>query len=175
MRFRIFCRFLPSFVALVFSVTSLCFGQLTNVTGDQAPPIEGAGHDYIKMLNETVNPGNGSVSIRISVPVPPGRGITVPFSFGYDSNAALHFAIIGWKDNLGFLGQGGWSYRLPVLSVNVNANVSQNGQSICKYFTDYILTDLQGASHALYVSLSNLWMAVSVWVIVGLGSPSPTT
>ena len=32
------------------------------MTGDQASPVEGAGHDYIKMLNETVNPATGSVS-----------------------------------------------------------------------------------------------------------------
>jgi RHS repeat-associated protein len=143
-------RLAVSLVSLV--VVSTASAQITNVTGDQAPPVEGAGHDYIKMLNETVNPGNGSVSIRINVPVPPSRGITVPFSFGYDSNAALHFAITGWKDNTGFIGQGGWSYVLPLLSVSPYANTSQNGQSICKYFTDYLFTDLQLANHALYVS-----------------------
>src|SRR5205807_1984436 len=40
-------------------------GQITNVTNDQSTPIQGAGHDYIKMLSETVNPANGSVSVRL--------------------------------------------------------------------------------------------------------------
>lgn len=144
------CLFLAIFLLLS---AILAPAQITNVTGEQSPPIEGAGHDYIKMLNETVNPGVGSVSIRIDVPVPPGRGMTVPFSFGYDSNAALHFTPLGiWSDNLGFLSQGGWSYLLPHLNVTVNAIASQNGQSICYYYTDYMLTDLGGASHGLYIS-----------------------
>ena len=32
------------------------------------------GHDYIKMLSETVNLANGSLSIRIQAPMPKGRG-----------------------------------------------------------------------------------------------------
>jgi hypothetical protein len=35
----------------------VCLAQITNVTNDQATPIPGVGHDYIKMLNETVSPG----------------------------------------------------------------------------------------------------------------------
>jgi hypothetical protein len=44
--------------------------QITNVTNDQSTPIPGAGHDYIHLLSETVNPSNGSVSIRIQPPMP---------------------------------------------------------------------------------------------------------
>ncbi len=43
--------------------------QITNVTNDQSTPIPGAGHDYIHMLDETVNPANGSVSLRLNVPL----------------------------------------------------------------------------------------------------------
>jgi hypothetical protein len=84
---------------------------------DQAPPIAGAGHDYLGRLNETVNPATGAVSVRISVPVPPARGITVPFTFGYDSNTAQHFVGgLGLTDNGAYLAQGGWSYMVPALS-----------------------------------------------------------
>src|SRR5580658_331629 len=73
----------PSSLPFIYVLVLLCSvseAQVNNVTGDQAPPIPGAGHDYVHLLNETVNPATGSVSIRINLPVPPSRGLTVPFS-----------------------------------------------------------------------------------------------
>jgi hypothetical protein len=72
--------------------------QITDVTADQTPPIAGVEHNYIQLLNETVNPATGSVSVRIGVPVPPGRGVTVPFAFTYDSNSAHHLLFPAWGD-----------------------------------------------------------------------------
>ena len=66
-------------VFFVFLVTSAAYAQILNIGDDTSTPVESAGHDYIKMLSETVNPANGSVSLRIEVPVAKGRGITVPF------------------------------------------------------------------------------------------------
>lgn len=74
------------FATLVFS--AFAFGQITNVTNETSTPVPGSGHDYLKTLNETVNPANGSVSLRISVPIPKGRGLTLPFSFNYNSRVA---------------------------------------------------------------------------------------
>jgi RHS repeat-associated protein len=53
-------------------------------------PNPGSGHDYIRMLNETVNPANGSLSIRVEAPVPKQRGeVNFPYYvFGYDSGGA---------------------------------------------------------------------------------------
>src|SRR5215471_7952550 len=65
--------------------------QITTVTAEQAPPIPGAGHDYIKLFNETVSPAVGAVDIRIDAGTPLGRGGTVPFIIGYDTNSARHF------------------------------------------------------------------------------------
>src|SRR5258708_4939521 len=136
-------------------IVSTASGQITNVTGDQAPPVEGAGHDYIQMLNETVNPATGFVSLRVSVPAPPGRGLTIPFAFGYNSNAALHFTPNSWKNNSGYVGQQGWSYLLPQLNWGENAitNVNAQGQvtSVCIFYLDYMLTDISGGSHPLYL------------------------
>jgi hypothetical protein len=42
------------------------------------------------MLSETVNPANGSLSLRIQIRMPKGRGITFPFGFAYDSNSVTH-------------------------------------------------------------------------------------
>ncbi len=145
---------------------SAAHAQITNVTGDQAPPIPGAGHDYIHMLNETVNPGNGSVSLRIGTPVPPSRGFTMPFTFAYDSNATLHMTTFpaggglttfGWADNVSYLGQGGWSYGVPKLSMVYNVLTGDYQDPwVCFYFTDYMLTDLAAGSHALGLSSAEL-------------------
>src|SRR5262249_17851549 len=53
-------------------------GQVVGLTDQTATPSPGAGHDYIHMLNETVIPASGSVSIRIEVPTPPGRKMSLP-------------------------------------------------------------------------------------------------
>ena len=51
-------------------------------------PVPGSGHDYIQSLQETVNPANGSLSLRIEAPVPRQRGdVNYPYYiFGYDSS-----------------------------------------------------------------------------------------
>src|SRR5271155_1533763 len=118
--------FLPLVHFLVFASFALFLPrvakcQILNVTDSTSTPIPGAGHDYIKGLSETVNPANGSVSIRIQTPTPPGRGISLPFSFAYDSNGAAHVTSnftggIQWEDNTAYLSQGGWSYSVPMLS-----------------------------------------------------------
>jgi hypothetical protein len=99
--------------------------QITNVTNDQSTPIPGAGHDYIKLLSETVNPANGSVSLRLNVPVPQGRGLSIPFGFAYDSNGSWHLTDDGtgtggsmWISNTSFLSRGGWSLMAPMLSLD---------------------------------------------------------
>jgi len=148
-------------VVVLFMLLSAiaCWGQITSPTYDQIAPVPGVGHDYIKLLNETVVPASGSVSIRISVPVPPGRGLTVPFSFGYDSNSAHHS--VGYGDNAGngnFIGAGGWSYVLPTLNESGLAAVSPPSQPppvVCKYFTNYMFQDMQGTTHALGLVASN--------------------
>jgi hypothetical protein len=84
-------RNLVVLLASIFLLNCPCWAQVSAVTQDQAPPIPGAGHDYINLLDETVNPSSGSVSIRIRVPMPAGRSLTLPFAFAYDSNAANHF------------------------------------------------------------------------------------
>src|SRR5947207_14339808 len=52
---------------------SLSWAQITNVTDETSTPLPGTGHDYIGLLSETVNPANGSISLRINAPLPKGR------------------------------------------------------------------------------------------------------
>jgi hypothetical protein len=97
--------------------------QITNVDDTTSTPTSGVGHDYIHLLSETVNPASGSVSLRIEVPMPKGRTISIPFSFNYDSNSVHHlvpgnvpqYGSIGWGSNTDALAQGGWSNSFPTL------------------------------------------------------------
>src|SRR6267142_2035281 len=144
-------------IAFVLSLTiSVACAQITNVDNTTSTPIPGAGHDYIHLLSETVNPANGSVSLRIQVPMPKGRGITLPFSFAYDSNGTHHLAPgvpgqVLWLSNAGYLSQGGWSYGVPITSF---ANWSITAGSypnyyICNTYSDYLFGDPAGGRHAL--------------------------
>ena len=40
-------------LAMFLTLSLGSYGQITNVTNDTITPIEGAGHDYIKMMSET--------------------------------------------------------------------------------------------------------------------------
>jgi len=133
-------------------------GQVTNVDDTTSTPIPGAGHDYIKMLSETVNPANGSVSLRIQLPIPKGRGITPSFSIAYDSNSVNHLepttpGFAAWASNgNGTSGTpGGWSFAVPTLYYNswqILAGESPNNY-YCNAYSNYMFTDMGGGGHAL--------------------------
>jgi hypothetical protein len=137
---------------LAFFGTDVLQAQVTAVTDQTSTPIPGAGHGYIQLLNETVNPANGSVSLRLNVPTPAGRGLNIPFSFDYDSNGA-HFLTGGaggyarWTSSIQFLASGGWTYSLPMLSV-VEGSTGV-GKYTCPYYSGYVFQDPQGTRHQL--------------------------
>jgi len=145
-------------VALLAFFATTVQAQITNVNDTTSTPIPGAGHDYIHMLSETVNPANGSVSLRIEVPTPKGRGISLPFSFAYDSNGvqsvtALDPGSTTWQTNLSYLAQGGWSYSVPLLNVynwttSVQA-VPQGNPGSCTFSSNYVFQDAKGGRHDL--------------------------
>jgi RHS repeat-associated protein len=144
---------LASFVFLLVSAGQC---QILNVGDDTSTPIEGAGHDYLKMMSETVDPGSGSVSIRIQTPMAKGRGITLPFSFAYSSNGVEHVnpgtGGIGWQSNNSVLAQGGWSYSLPTISSSSwsTTSIGQQQQTITCYFVSYyVFQDPSAGRHNL--------------------------
>jgi RHS repeat-associated protein len=155
-----------SVLLAVFSIGSLsaaplAHAQITNVTNQTSTPIPGVGHDYIKMLSETVNPSNGSVSLRVQVPSPPGRRMSLPFAFAYDSNGAAHVTSDGngglfWASNSAYLATGGWAYSVPMLS-NLQFREKTPGYggpgSRCTYYTDYVFQDATGGRHSFYLAL----------------------
>jgi hypothetical protein len=132
-------------------------------TGATTPPTQGVGHDYIDGLQETVDPSSGQVSLRLNVPVPEGRGLTLPFAFAYDS-ASINYAgetwneqIAGeyhgaWYDNWSPIQQNGWSYTIPATIYNQTTRNLKNsqGQNVpCQQFTGYTFQDPKGGSHNL--------------------------
>jgi RHS repeat-associated protein len=163
-------------LGLLLAPASEC--QILNVADDTSTPIPGAGHDYIKSLSETVNPANGSVSIRIQTPTPAGRGITLPFSFAYDSNGAAHLTTnfngtAYWTDNTAYLAQGGWGYSVPMLSnILVSVIVPRPPQppSVCSDYQDYVFQDPTGGRHSLDVA-----DVISSQSICNLLNNAPTT
>jgi len=157
-RIRIFLPLLRFLVlgSLAFLLAPAAQCQILNVGDDTSTPVEGAGHDYINMLSDTVDPGSGSVSVRIQTPMAKGRGITLPFSFAYDSNGVEHVnpgtGGIGWLSNNGVLAQGGWSYSLPTISSSLwsTTSVGQQQQTItCWFVSYYVFSDPSGGRHNL--------------------------
>jgi len=145
-------------------------GQLANVDDATSTPIEGVGHDYIKALSETVNPASGSVSLRIALPVPKGRGMTPSFSIDYDSNSVHHLELTStpgfaaWVSNGDTWGAyataapGGWSFGVPTLyynesDINIDTGTyDYNGfpnTYTCQSYSNYMFTDMTGGAHAL--------------------------
>ncbi len=141
---------------LLLFICAVAHAQISTVTEDTSTPIEGAGHDYIHLLSETVNPANGSVSLRIQVPIPKGRGLTLPFSFDYDSNGVHHLVPIqpgfaGWQSNTGYLSQGGWSYSVPMVNFAFTDVTGGNSPNTfdCSTMSNYMFLDPSGGQHAL--------------------------
>jgi len=154
------CCLLVSVVAFLFLARG--FAQMLTVGDDTSTPIEGAGHNYIKALSETVNPANGSVSLRISLPMPKGRGIMLPFSISYDTNGIVNLSApsaipIWYSPTPGsqFLSSGGWSYGFPLLTSSewnktlYDGGTNGNSTVTCEYRAGYIFQDPLGGRHSL--------------------------
>jgi len=52
-----------SFALLLF-IPGLIFGQVMTFNSTSATPVSGVGQDYVKMVNETVNPADGPTSLH---------------------------------------------------------------------------------------------------------------
>src|SRR5215469_6438139 len=156
---RVFLLTIASAVSLVFSCHS--YGQMMTVGDDTSTPLEGAGHNYIKALSESVSPANGSVSLRIEMPIPKGRGIMLPFSVEYDTNGIVSLsapaAFPGWyspgSQGGDFLSSGGWSYDFPLLTSREWTQTLHSGSPTvtCNFRAGYIFHDPLGGRHSLYL------------------------
>jgi len=154
------------FVASILVLAPLSIrAQITEVNNGTATPVPGIGHDYIHMLGETVSIANGSLSLRIQAPMPPGRQLTLPFAFAYNSNGASSPVPSGTgpivlESTVQWLQQGGWTYSLPLLTqqqVSIGTAIqSPPGQPIyrgpspflCSASTGYVFQDVAGSRYS---------------------------
>ena len=138
--------------------------QMPVSTSTTSTPVPGAGHDYLGDLAETVNPVNGSLSIRVKTIMPPGRGFTLPFSFAYDSNGVNYLSSnlagnLQWQEPpLTITSQGGWSNTVPVVSVNELQWMENPGDTHtynCWDFINYVYQGADGNRHNLNLTTYN--------------------
>lgn len=147
-------------ISFVFSLASAAASaQITGVSNDQATPVPGVGHNYIKSFSETVEPSNGQLGISIKVPTAPSRGATMPIVYAYNSAGVHH--VIPYMDGKGVWAsdivpsQGsGWSGPAGTLTVQmITATTNYPGPppytASCVYFANYVFQDLSGARHSL--------------------------
>ncbi len=149
------------FVCFVLSlalIASASRAQLPPTGATTSTPVPGAGHDYLGAPAESVNPANGAVSIRIPVIMPPGRGITLPFSFAYDSNGVNYLSsksglTTEWFATNSVISQGGWSNTAPIMSAALIqwTTLVDGGprQITCEAVVDYVFQDAKGNRHNL--------------------------
>jgi RHS repeat-associated protein len=146
-------------------------GQITYLSNATSPPVPGSGHNYVGMLNETVNPGSGGLNMQVDVSVPKGREMTLPFGFGYDSSG-VHFATqMGWDTERNIVSAGGWSYSLPFVTYGDFEYLIQPFDGVwvvCGFQAGHMLRDSSGTRHALNV-FKNL--GVGPYCVEGFSSP----
>lgn len=155
-------------LALIFLATLLgtsASAQLITLDNTTSPPAPGVGHDYIRSFSETVNPQNGSLSVRIDLPMPNGRGLKVPFAFTYNSNSVRR---VGGSLNAGgaFFSDsalptlGGWTNSVPTLTATQGQNSFFNDTAwppttyICTFINNYNFSDWSGAIHPLNLGIA---------------------
>ncbi len=152
------------FVTLLALLTALDASgqqQTQTPTNTTSPPISGVGHDYVKLLSETVNPANGSLSLRLGVPEPAGRGLSYPFAFSYDSNGVhvlggISGPGVAWGPNSASpappMWSGGWSYNLPYISatqLNMPSHNPADPKGTCWFDMGFTLRDMSSEIHPL--------------------------
>lgn len=138
-------------ILLTMFVCSACWAQLPSAGDTTSPPVPNMGHDYIHSPVETVNPANGSVSIRVPIRMPEGRELTIPLNIAYGSNGAFYYVAGGgggsgsnYSTTLGVpFTQGGWTYTFPLLTHGEDAWTV--GTTNCEELTNYVFQDSDGS------------------------------
>src|SRR5690348_6352784 len=155
-------------IGATFLLTCTCWAQLPQAGDTTSPPTPGVGHDYIHSPVETVNPANGSVSIRIPVRIASGRELTIPFSIAYDSSGAFYigepehggapsYLTIGQTSTPPPFTKGGWSYTFPQTTSKLMTWTAQDPSGSktfnCDELVNYVFQDSTGNRHNLRVAL----------------------
>jgi RHS repeat-associated protein len=136
-------RFLFSLLGVSLCFTPPALAQVPDPAVASASPIPGAGHHYIGLATETVNPADGLISYELPISVPAGRQLSLPFGFRYASSEQFYLteysfsSTLNWLPRLNTGGEiGGWSYDLPGLTF---------GNQVLSFWTTYTGPPPQGA------------------------------
>ena len=158
--------------AMVLFVASASWAQLPQAGDTTSPPTPGVGHDYIHAPVETVNPANGSVSIRIPVRISSGRELTIPLDIAYDSSGAFYYGMgpgitePSYATTTGVpFSQGGWSYTFPLLTFSQTSWVVNNGSKnlTCTGRVNYVFQDPSGNRHDMDLAANTSISSYSDW------------
>ena len=161
-------------LAAVFLAATCLFGCAPAMTAQQqlplgddvAHPMPGTGHDYIHALAETVNPANGTVNLKLNMPTPKERGLSLPFAITYNSGEVFHFSqsltdcggldssqcpsgaktdrtFVGWGDTIPYAVFSTTKLHLPPPHFQGGSGNS------CTVSTSYNFYEVTGGGHAL--------------------------
>jgi hypothetical protein len=157
---------LSSALALMFCLSPLAHGQISDPVVSATAPVPGSGRAYIGMGAESVDPAGGLVSFDLPIKTPPGRELSFPFGIRYSS--AEQYSV---RNPTGppewFLNPSspyevnGWSYKLPVLTASYapfSYSTSYTGkppigeqQHQCDVSTNYVFRGLDGKQYTLFM------------------------
>lgn len=163
----VFAALLYGLSCILLCADSYC--QTGNLGDAVQHPVPGAGHDYIHGLNETVNPANGSLNIKIDLPTLPSRGLTLPFAITYNSGEVFSALPLQYATGGGWISAGqlssrssagyGWSDTLPyatasaitayVYSAPPSSTAGYGAVGTCPVSMFYNFYDSAGVSHML--------------------------
>lgn len=155
-------RYRPFIRGIIFAASFLLSGtvasaQIPQITLQTQTPTPGTGHDYIHELNETMDPSNGAVTIKISVPAPSGRQLSVPFYVMYNSGQVLTPLTVNGdfsyaENHDSPVSDAGWTYTVPRVTYAGGSYYDPNLGGSCEYSTDYVFFDPDGNAHTMSVS-----------------------
>ncbi|WP_263359538.1 RHS repeat domain-containing protein [Acidicapsa ligni] len=148
----------PLTLVVLLMTYTIAYSQVISLGDQVSRPLPGSGHDYIHGLAETVNPANGTLSIKIDLPTPKGRGLTLPLSITYNSGEMYNPISLQpgtsqdeFNTNRSF---GGWSDTLPYATITyfaipINEGPYYGNGPLCPMTSSYNFYDPTGASHQL--------------------------
>jgi RHS repeat-associated protein len=132
-------------LAVAISLSGSLYSQVPDPTFSAEAPVAGAGHHYIGVGAETVNPADGTLTFDLPLEPPNGRQVSMKFGLRFSGNEQEFLSnqgqsnILWWTWIQDPTQRGGWTYELPSLatqtSVIASAEIPYNGcpSGVCAY------------------------------------------
>jgi RHS repeat-associated protein len=160
---------------LILLAASVTCAQVSDPLVAAQAPIPGAGHHYIGIGAETVNPADGSLAFDLPLQSPAGRELSMPFGMRYLGSDEFH-PIGNWQSGFTVVWQSnqttpfqvaGWSYLLPTYTAQAYAKYNGNTTGppnythlLCDIAQNWLFTGFDGVRRNL--ALGEEWPDPSV-------------